>query len=29
MTDGDTFGASLPSSAASTSWKSPVEMPRS
>ncbi len=28
MTEGDRFGASLPSSADSASWKSPVEMPR-
>jgi hypothetical protein len=28
ITDGERFGASLPSSAASASWKSPVEMPR-
>ena len=27
-TEGDRFGASLPSSAESASWKSPVEMPR-
>ncbi len=28
ITDGDKFGASLPRSAPSASWKSPVEMPR-
>jgi hypothetical protein len=28
ITDGERFGASLPRSAASASWKSPVEMPR-
>jgi hypothetical protein len=28
MTEGDRFFASAPNSAASASWKSPVEMPR-
>ena len=28
MTEGDRFGASLPSSTESVSWRSPVEMPR-
>ena len=28
MTDGDRFGAPLPSKAANASWKSPIDTPR-